>query len=154
MPIADLCSNRLICVEKSSSLQHAAHLMKQHHVGGVVVVESNGSAKPVGVLTDRDIVLGVVAENLPLTTRVEDVMSREVAKISMKKGIAEAVDHMEAKGVRRMIVVDDVGNACGLVSADDILQLVARELNGLGRIVDKQLNNERRLRPDTSQMMI
>lgn len=154
MPISDLCSKNLVFVERGASLQYAARLMKKHHVGGIVVVESNGKNKPVGILTDRDIVLSVVAENLPLSTKVQDVMSRDVVMVTRGNGIADVVDQMESKGVRRMIVVDDVGNACGLVSSDDILQLVAREMNNLGRLVGRQLENEKIHKPQQSQLMI
>lgn len=154
MPISDLCSKNLVCVERGASLQYAAQLMKVHHVGGVVVVESNGKNKPVGMLTDRDIVLGLVAENLPSTTQVQDVMSTNIVKVHRGIGIAEVVDQMENNGVRRMIVVDEAGNACGLVSTDDILQLVAREVNGLGRLVERQLENEKINRPQPSQLVL
>ncbi|MFN8791914.1 MAG: CBS domain-containing protein [Bdellovibrionales bacterium] len=154
MPISDLCSKNLVCVEKGASLQYAAQLMKRHHVGGVVVVETNGKSKPVGMLTDRDIVLGIVAENLPLSSKVQDVMSTDIVKVTKGKGIADVVDQMESKGVRRMIVVDEAGNACGLVSSDDILQLVARELNGLGRLVERQVENEKLHKPQQNQLML
>ncbi len=70
-------------------------------------------------------------------------MSKNVVKVRRSEGIASVVDQMEQEGVRRMVIVDDVGEACGLVSADDIIQLVARELNGLGRLVGQQVENER-----------
>jgi CBS domain-containing protein len=154
MPISDLCSKNLVCVEATGTLQYAAQLMKKHHVGGVVVVDSSGKNKPLGFLTDRDIVLSVVAENLPLTTRVHELMSRDIVTVPRAQGIAEVVEQMESKGVRRMIVVDEAGNACGVVSSDDILQLVAREINSLGRLVDRQLENERVARPDEASLMI
>ncbi len=154
MPISDLCSKNLVSVERGATLQYAAQLMKKHHVGGIVVVEATNKNKPVGILTDRDIVLGVVAENLPLNTSVKDVMSKGVVMVNETMGIAEVVDRMEAKGVRRMIVVDDAGNACGLVSTDDILQLVARELNALGRLVERQLENEKIYKPQQAQLMM
>ncbi len=143
MPVSDLCSKNLVCIESGETLKHAAQLMKKHHTGGLIVIEANGRKKPIGVLTDRDIVLGVVAENQPLTTKVDEVMSTDIVKVTKEKGIAEVVDEMETHGVRRMIVVDEAGNACGLVSSDDILQLVARELNGLGRIAQRQSGKER-----------
>lgn len=143
MPISDLYSENLVCVERGASLQDAARLMKEHHVGGVVVVEADGRRRPVGMLTDRDIVLGVVSGSLPMSSKVQELMSTEIVKVAQSEGIAEVVDKMASKGVRRMIVVDDSGNACGVVSSDDILQLVARELNGLGQLVSRQLKNER-----------
>lgn len=154
MPISDLCEKNLIYVEQGASLQYAAQLMKKHHTGGLVVVEANGQTKPVGILTDRDIVLSVVAENLTSKTKVQDVMSRDIVKVNQSKGIAEVVDQMEGYGVRRMIVVDEQGNACGVVSADDILQLVARELNGLGRLVNRQIDNEKIFKPSSARMML
>ena len=154
MPISDLCSKNLVCVEKGASLQYVAQLMKKCHVGGVVVVETNGKNMPIGMLTDRDIVLGIVAENLPLSTKVQDVMSTDIVKVPRGRGIAEVVDQMESKGIRRMIVVDEGGSACGLVSSDDILQLVARELNGLGRIVDRQVENEKIHKTQQDQLII
>lgn len=147
MLVSDLCSKSLICVEKGASLQYAAQLMKKHHVGSVVVVEPNGKSTPVGMLTDRDIVLGIVAENLPMDTKLQDVMSTDIVKVPKGKDVAEVINQMENKGVRRMIVVDEAGNACGLVSFDDILQLVARELVGLSRIVERQLENENIYKP-------
>jgi len=143
MPISDLCAKGEVCIERGASLQAAAKMMKKHHLGGLIVVEAKGAKQPVGVLTDRDIVLGVVAENKPSTTKVEEVMSTNVVKVRRSEGIASVVDRMEQEGVRRMVIVDDVGAACGLVSADDIIQLVARELNGLGRLVGQQVENER-----------
>lgn len=152
MPISDLCSKNLVSIERGASLQYAAQLMKKHHVGGVVVVEAGNGERPVGILTDRDIVLSVVAENKPFNTSVQEVMSKDVAKVTKNQGIAEVVDLMESKGVRRMIIVDDFGRACGLVSSDDILQLVARELNGLGRLVERQMENERIRSPQQNLM--
>jgi CBS domain-containing protein len=154
MPISDLYSKNLVCVERGASLQHAAQLMKKHHVSGIVVVESNGINKPVGILTDRDIALGIIAENLPLSTCVQDVMSKDVVLVTKGEGIAEVVDQMESKGIRRMVVVDDTGNVCGLISSDDILQLIASEVNGLGRIVERQLENEKIHKPQQNQLII
>ncbi|MFZ3229092.1 MAG: CBS domain-containing protein [Pseudobdellovibrio sp.] len=142
MPIIDLCSRELISVERNASLQFAAQLMKKHHVGGLVVVETNGFSKPVGIITDRDIVLNVVADKLPFDTKVGAIMSNNVVSIQAKTGIAEAVEAMERARVRRMVVVDSLGNACGLVSADDILRLIAKEINGLGNLYQKQVQDE------------
>jgi predicted transcriptional regulator len=143
MPISDLCSKNVVCVERNASLQYAAQLMKNHHVGGIVVVESSGKHKPIGILTDRDIVLHVVAESRSLSTRVEEIMSKGVIQVKKDDGIASVVERMEREGVRRLVVVDDSGNACGVVSSDDVLQLVAKEMNGLGRLVERQLQNEK-----------
>ena len=142
MPIQDLCQKNLISVERGASLQYAAQLMKKHHVGGIVVIEADGVKKPLGVLTDRDIVLAVVAENRSLSTPISEIMSKDIVTVTKGSGIASAIDQMEQKGVRRIIVIDEAGDACGLVSSDDILQLLAREMYGLGKLVEKQVANE------------
>jgi len=150
MPISNLCSDKIITVEKRATLKRAAQLMKEHHVGSLVVVGLSGKNKPLGILTDRDIVLTVVAEGLPFDTPVEEVMSPKVITVHDSDGIAEVADKMQEEGVRRMVVVDDSGLACGMVSSDDILQLMARELNALGNLVQRQLQNEKSYR-DTSE---
>ncbi len=154
MPISDLGSINLVCVERGTSLQYAAQLMKKSHVGGVVVLEANGKGRAVGILTDRDIVLSLVAENLPLSTRVEDVMSKNVVCVRQNEGIASVVEQMEKEGVRRIIITDDNDRAISLVSSDDILQLVAKEMYGLGRLVDRQIQKEKLVRPNNNQLMI
>lgn len=154
MPVSDLCSKNIACIEQGSTLQNAAQLMKKNHVGGLIVVESNGKNKPVGIITDRDITLGAVAENLSMNTKVKEVMSKNIFTVPKNEGIAEVVDRMEREGVRRMIVIDNSGNACGLVSSDDILQLVAREINGLGRLVQRQIENEKLYKHPQKQLTL
>ena len=154
MPISDLCSENLICIERSSSLNNAAKLMRNHHVGGLVVIEANGKNKPVGMLTDRDIVMSTIAGNLPPSTKVENVMSKNPVTVLASSGIADVIDHMAAEGIRRIIVVDDSGNACGLVSTDDVLQLVAREIYSLGQLVAREITNEKVHRPPHDQMLL
>lgn len=153
MPISDLCSKELVCVESESTILYAAQLMKRHHVGGVVVVELGERKKPTGILTDRDIVLGVVAENLPATTKVKEIMSLGALTVPKGRGIADVVDKMESKGVRRVVVVDGSGVACGMVSLDDILQLVAREVTGLCSIMNRQIENEKIYKQQASQLL-
>lgn len=153
MPISNLCYKNLVYVTKEASLHEAVQLMKKHHVGSVVIVEAEGQRKPIGILTDRDIALGVVAENLPLNTIVNNVMSSNIVQVTQDSGITEVIELMEIKGVRRMIVVDESGDACGLVSFDDILQLVASEIKSLSRLVDREVENEKMQKLQQDQLM-
>lgn len=105
----------------------AAELMRQLHVGSVVVVDEGG--RPLGMLTDRDIVLRVVAEHRdPAATPVASVMSSEVACVQIDDLIDEAAFKMRQKGVRRLPIVDAVGKVCGIVALDDLLVLLSAEL--------------------------
>lgn len=154
MPILDLCERKLVSVKKSDSIQYVAQMMRTHHVGSVIVVSDSDQSVPVGIVTDRDIALGAVAENLPFSTRVQNIMSSDLVKIESNKGIAEAVDQMEVHGVRRMIVIDESGKAVGLVTSDDIVRLVGKELNGIGKLVERQLENEKIYKPLQSHFIL
>ena len=143
MPVMDLCSQSLVCIEKTGSLSEASKLMKKYHVGGVIVVDSLDTKLPVGILTDRDIALSVASETFSSKSRVDELMSKNLITANADQGIASIVDKMEYEGVRRLVILDKAGRALGLVSSDDVLQLVAREMHGLGKLVQRQIQNEK-----------
>lgn len=142
MSIAKLCTRDVVTVEPSASLQHAAKLMRDHRIGNVVVRNSDGGGRPLGILTDRDIVVGVLAENRSPDIRVSDVMSIGVVTAHKDDGIADVIKKMEKESVRRIVLVDDDGHIWGLVSTDDILQLIASEMSDLGSLIKRQLRSE------------
>lgn len=139
MPIASLCMKEVVTIEAGATIQAATELMKNNNIGSLIVMEGNGKKKPVGIVTDRDIALRVFTNGLTGSTPVNQVMSKKVVSIASDAGIAEAVDKMEDNGVRRIVVKDQEENICGMVSSDDILQLLAREFSGIGRLVEKQV---------------
>src|SRR5689334_16904376 len=127
MPIVDLCSKNLVCVDRFATLQAAAKLMKKHNVGGVVIVDSKRAKTPIGILTDRDIALGLAVDHLPLETKVTELMTKNPVTADKGEGVTAVIDKMERAKVRRVILTEGVGEACALVSSDDILQLISRE---------------------------
>lgn len=147
MPVSDICTNKFYSVQPGHSLQHAAQVMKKHHIGGLIVTESEINTKPIGIITDRDIVISAIAENRSLGTRVDEIMTRNIVKVREKEGIADVIHKMHEEGIRKIVVVDDDGNSCGLVLADDLLQLIASELNDLSGLVHRQLNKEKTALP-------
>lgn len=153
MPISDLCSEKLVTIEKGATLQFAASQMKKQHVGSVVVIESEGkSERPIGVLTDRDIVLKAVAENLDMNTaRVGDVMSRNPITMNKDAGVYEAVKVMQQRGVRRLLVVDEAKHLCGLLSADDLVEMIGDEMSRIGSLFETQRRDEKRYHPESDQ---
>lgn len=143
MPIASLCSKNAVSIDKDTTLDAASRLMREKNVGSLIVTEGNGKRKPIGVLTDRDIALGAFSNGQTAKTPVHRVMSsKNVVSIGAEAGIADAVETMERHGVRRIVVRDENQEICGIVSSDDILQLLARELHGIGRLVQKQTGFE------------
>jgi len=144
MPIGEICNREVIIVQRDESVLQAAKLMRQHHVGDVVVVEDRGGRRvPVGIVTDRDLVVEIIAPELDSTViTVGDITAMELATVKENNGVFEAIQYMRSKGVRRLPVVDDGGGLVGIVTLDDLLGLLADELGALARLVDREQKNE------------
>jgi CBS domain-containing protein len=128
MKYVEYFAKKVVTVIPEDSLQTAASLMEQHNVGAVVVVEQG---KPVGILTDRDLALDLGARGTPLRTTVVRVMTTPVETIGNKDGVFAASAAMREARVRRLTVVDDDGRVVGIVTLDDLLRLLSRELANL-----------------------
>lgn len=136
MGIGSISRKKVITVDRLASVEAAAEAMRNHHVGDVVVVGAENLRVPVGILTDRDIVVNIVAEGVkPGETPVWSVMSNPVVLLREDEGFIEALDKMSARGVRRAPVVDAHGNLCGVISVDDLVLLLARELAKIGAVI-------------------
>lgn len=144
MSIGQICNRDTVIVRKDESVVDAAKLMREFHVGSVVVVEdAEGGVKPVGILTDRDLVVEILAAELgPNTVAVGDIMSFELATAQENDGLWDTLQRMRAKGVRRMPVIDAQGFLTGILSSDDLLELLAEELGQLVRIIGKERQRE------------
>jgi len=119
--------------------------MRQHHVGDVVVIElgNNEKPKPIGILTDRDIVIDLVATELDGNViTAGDIMVANLAVIRETSGVFEAIQIMTTKGVRRLPVVDDEEGLVGIITLDDLLLLLAKEFGGLAKLVTREQKNE------------
>ncbi|MBI3181078.1 MAG: CBS domain-containing protein [Myxococcales bacterium] len=127
MSLERFCRKPVATVLPSQTVLEAAQRMQQAHVGAVVVVDE--ANKPIGILTDRDIVCRVVAERRdPLGTPIRAVMSAPVAIARAEDLIEEAAFTMRQKGVRRLPIVSADGKAVGVVALDDLVVLLAAEL--------------------------
>jgi CBS domain-containing protein len=137
--IKEICSRAVAVTERSTSLREAARLMREHHVGALVVIESkDGNTRPVGMLTDRDIVIEVVAASgTPDSLTVGDVMSGELATVAENLGVFEAVEVMSDRAVRRLPVVTEDGRLIGIITLDDLLRVLSTELAGLSAALQR-----------------
>ena len=135
MKIGQICTPHPATIEPKASLRLAALAMRNAHVGALVVVEGEGeSARPVGILTDRDIVVAVIAVPgaRPEGIRVCDAMSTPLAFAHEDEGVFEAVATMRERSVRRLPVLSRDGRLIGIVTMEDLLRVIATELAELG----------------------
>jgi CBS domain-containing protein len=142
--IADICKREVIHAPREATVQVAAKLMRHYHVGTLVVVdEFNGSRLPIGVVTDRDIVIEVNAVDLdPKTITVGDIMAPELVTVREDEGLLQAVEIMRFKGVRRLPVVDEAGNLSGIVSIDDLFEALTEQMTEMARILGREREHE------------
>ena len=134
MKVRDFCSPHVVLAEPGASLRDAALLMRNQHVGALVVVEKKeGVTRPVGILTDRDIVVAVVAVPgaRPEGIRVADAMSSKLAVAREDDGLFEVAQRMSERAVRRLPVVAPDGSLKGIVTLDDVLRVISAELGQL-----------------------
>lgn len=142
MTISKLGTTNVIKIESTATVVAAAKLMRKHNVGNIVVVENEETDEPIGILTDRDIAVEIVASEIdPQALCVADVMNRDLLVLKNYRGIQEALDMMSAKGVRRAPIVNDANKIVGITSIDDLLILIADELGSLAKLVRKQIEN-------------
>ena len=136
MTISELCKRVVVTIHRGASAEDAARAMLASHIGNVVVVDPLDTRKPVGIITDRDIAVKVVAQGLvPAQTPVGSFMSAPVLSLREDDGFVAALDKMSAHGVRLAPVLDREGRLKGLVSVDDLVPLLARELAKIGALI-------------------
>lgn len=144
MPVSEICNREVIIVQRDTTVQEAASLMRQHHVGDVVVVEEhNGVGVPVGIVTDRDLVVEIMAPDLAQTViTVGDIIAEKLVTVKDSTGVYEAIQYMRGEGVRRLPVVDNRGSLIGILTLDDLLELLAEELLELSKLVKHEQKKE------------
>ena len=151
MNVAQLCSRNVVTVRKTDEVVAAARLMREQHVGYLVVIEpdfAGSTVRPIGVLTDRDIVVSIVARERDLRNLVVgDVMTQNPVIVDQFDSILTAVREMRRIGVRRMPGTGSLGELIGVLSLDDVLDSLAAELQNLAGAVHNELRLETELRP-------
>ena len=135
MSLLNFAREEVITSEPGTTVLDAAKLMKDKNIGCLVIIQDN---KPVGILTDRDVMTRVVAQGgSPERMVVEEVMTPNPVTLASELGLFEALEVMKDKGVRRFPVVDVYGNLCGFFTIDDVLYLLGLEMSAVARIIDE-----------------
>ncbi len=140
MTIGELCNRDTFIVQKEENIVEAAKLMRVFNVGDLIVVSfSKKGNTPIGIVTDRDIVVKAVAENADTqSVTVADIMSDKLVTAKEEDGVYESIENMRRHGVRRLPVVDKDGYLAGILSVDDLLEFLGEEVNGLVGLVYKE----------------
>ncbi len=151
MNAGSVCKRDVVTVAPGDGLIAAAHVMREKHVGYLVVSEESGpveqSRKVVGVLTDRDIVVAVLAREVDARTlQVGDVMTRDPLLVEEGQSIEAVLRHMREAGVRRVPVVDRSGALTGVLSIDDVLERIAEQLINIAGSIRNEQRMERAVR--------
>jgi CBS domain-containing protein len=147
MIIGEVCNRGVIVVDKAESIPTAARLMREYHVGSVVVVEGDeGTWKPVGIVTDRDLVLEVLAEEIiSAKLRVGDLTGSDLLALPEDGDVGDAIKAMRDHGVRRAPVVDEEGFLVGILAVDDIIDLISEQLSDIvGVMIHGQKREQQR----------
>lgn len=148
MPVSECCNVDVVCCGADMAVTDVAGLMRKHHVGDVVVTEDqSGKRVPVGIVTDRDIVIETIALQVDVSSfTAGDLMSMPLATVPEEAGIVETLRMMRSHKVRRMPVVSANGALFGIVTADDLINLLAMELSMMTDAIVDQPLREARLR--------
>jgi CBS domain-containing protein len=148
MLLKDLCTPDVVSCAPDRSVLHAARLMRERHVGDVVVVEETGAGQsPIGVVTDRDIVVEVLGKELdPARVTLRQIMRTPAVIASTSEDVLQAVERMKAHGVRRIPVVDESSRLAGILSLDDLLKRLAADAATLAEVIVREQDREQRTR--------
>jgi CBS domain-containing protein len=147
MKIERLCRRDLTLAYQDELIHEIAKRMRERHVGSVIVVPRESSGAPVGVLTDRDIVVEVLAAGLDYrTVSVGEVMTREPATVREDDDVVDALRIMRTYGVRRLPVLSRSGALAGIVAIDDLLQFFAGQVDDVVRAIGREQSQEAQAR--------
>lgn len=140
MSIGEICNRDVVVIERDATVQEAARLMRRHHVGALVVTRDlDGVRVPVGLITDRDIVIEVLGEGVDVgTVLVGDIMSDELLTAGEGDDLWGSLQRMRSAGVRRLPVVDTRGALQGIVTVDDVIELLADELTQMAKLMARE----------------
>ena len=148
MLVRDYANLNVVCCEPDAPIAEVAALMRRHHVGDVVVVDNqlDGARIPIGIVTDRDILVETWALDVdPTLFSAAELMSSPVTTVQEDASLNEALGVMRGKKIRRLPVVNRAGGLFGMITSDDVINLIASELSMVAGLIVEQPIRESRL---------
>ncbi len=148
MLLKDICTMDVVCCGRRTRVLEAARLMRQRHVGDLIVVDDPEEERtPIGIVTDRDLVLDVLGNGLdPAATEVASLIHRTLVIANESEDTAKVIDRMREHGVRRLPVVNNQGGVVGIVTLDDLLRVLVADASALLDVMVKGKRQEQRTR--------
>lgn len=148
MKCGELCTRDVAIATERDNIADVAKLMRELHVGSVVITRDDAGRKvPVGIITDRDIVVELVAKSVSAETCMAgDIINRKLLTISDDASVWDALTRMRAEGVRRLPVVDKQSALVGILAADDLIEFVRDQVTQLTALIRREQNTETRQR--------
>jgi CBS domain-containing protein len=140
MKAGELCVRDVVTAEPGDSAGEVAKRMADHNVGNVIVVVQRpaGLPRPIGIVTDRDLVVRLLARSLPASTPIVEVMQRDLVSAFDDDDVEHVVAKMRAHGIRRVPIIDRGGGLQGMLSLDDVLGWMRDELDAAASVTDRQ----------------
>jgi len=140
MNVGAICTRETIIAKPQDSVREASLVMQRYNVGSLVVVDTDGKGnKPVGIVTDRDIVLKVIAAELDFAElKIGDIMSSKLITAKESDDVYETLVKMRSKVIRRIPVVDDAGYLKGMLTIDDVLEFFSKEMGEIVSLFKKE----------------
>jgi len=144
MLLSEACNREVIITDSDCTVFKATKLMREYNVGSIVVTKKEKEIiKPIGIITDRDIVIEVIAKNaIPDMVKLSEIMNTELITGKDTDQLWNSLQVMRTHGVRRMPVIDNKGSLVGIITADDILELLSEELLDLTRLIALEQKKE------------
>ena len=154
MNIGEICSRIVVLARKNTPLCDVAKLMREHHVGSVVVVEESERGRlPVGIVTDRDIVIEVIAMDLDCrTVTAGEIMGADLVTVQEDESVLDVLRLMRRRGVRRVPVLTSAGALAGIVTLDDVMEIIAEEFDDMTKAIVSEQSKEAHLRKSFSAL--
>lgn len=139
----DVKKGELVTIYPNTSVEEAARLMRKHHVGDLIVMKEKSDRQPMGIITDRDIVVETLGQNVAhADLAVSDIMTRSLVTAKMSDSPFEIVQLMKKHGVTRIPLTNEEGSLVGIITAKNLTRLLIQTLADLSELSERQRTKE------------
>jgi CBS domain-containing protein len=148
MFIGEICNREVVIASRDATVVELAQLMREQHVGSIVITELQSDCQtPVGIVTDRDLVIELLSKGVDINSvSAGDIMNSELATVRESNHINDTIKLMRGRGIRRIPVVNDENVLVGILTIDDLLDVVISELDDIVNLVNVEQKREKQLR--------